>query len=201
MLAIRRSDVDDLNGRARATSKPPALVHGPRLEVDERTYQAGDQIICLWNNYRLGVRNGDRGTVERRRPRPTHHAHPHRPTRHSHPAPPTTSTPATSPTATPPPSTKPKAPPSTAASSSAPTTSTAKPATSPSAAAAPPTPSTPSAGERLDIDLTHAPQLSVSEPVDRIHDALAREAIKHLAIEAADAHPNAAVNRAGDRPN
>ena len=65
MLAIRRSDVDDLNGRARRHLEAAGLVHGPRLEIDERIYQAGDQIICLWNNYRLGVRNGDRGTIER----------------------------------------------------------------------------------------------------------------------------------------
>ena len=33
--------------------------------VDERPYQAGDHIICLRNNRRLGVNNGTRGTVTR----------------------------------------------------------------------------------------------------------------------------------------
>lgn len=40
-------------------------MRGPQLEIDEHPYQAGDEIICLWNDYRLGVRNGDRGTIER----------------------------------------------------------------------------------------------------------------------------------------
>jgi len=65
MLAIRRSDVDDLNGRARLHLETAGIVHGPELDIEERPYQAGDEIICLWNDYRLGVRNGDRGTVDR----------------------------------------------------------------------------------------------------------------------------------------
>ena len=64
MLAIRRSDVDDLNGRARQHLEAAGIVHGPALEIDERRYQAGDEIICLYNDYRLGVRNGDRATIE-----------------------------------------------------------------------------------------------------------------------------------------
>ncbi len=64
MLAVRRSDVDDLNGRARQHLETARIVHGPALEIDERRYQAGDEIICLYNDYRLDVRNGDRSTIE-----------------------------------------------------------------------------------------------------------------------------------------
>jgi len=65
MIAIRRSDVDDLNGRARRLREANGELWGPVLEIDERPYQAGDEIVCLRNDYRLGVRNGDRATVER----------------------------------------------------------------------------------------------------------------------------------------
>lgn len=65
MIAIRRSDVDDLNGRARRHREANGELWGPVLEVDERPYQAGDEIVCLRNDYRLGVRNGDRAVVER----------------------------------------------------------------------------------------------------------------------------------------
>ena len=64
MVAFRRSDVDDLNGRARAYLTRAGEVAGPELVVDERPYQAGDQIICLKNNRRLGVCNGTRATLE-----------------------------------------------------------------------------------------------------------------------------------------
>lgn len=65
MIAIRRSDVDDLNGRARRLCEANGELWGPVLEIDERPYQAGDEIVCLRNDYRLGVRNGDRAVVER----------------------------------------------------------------------------------------------------------------------------------------
>ncbi len=65
MLALRRSDVDDLNGRARRHMVTTGQLSGPALDLHERPYQAGDEIVCLRNDYRLGVRNGDRATVER----------------------------------------------------------------------------------------------------------------------------------------
>jgi hypothetical protein len=64
LLAVRRSDVDDLNGRARAYLQRAGDVSGPELEIDERPYQAGDDIICLRNDRRLGVCNGTRATIE-----------------------------------------------------------------------------------------------------------------------------------------
>jgi hypothetical protein len=63
MMAIRRSDVDDLNGRARAYLKQRGDVSGPEVVVNQRRFQAGDDIICLRNNRRLGVCNGTRATI------------------------------------------------------------------------------------------------------------------------------------------
>ncbi|MCC5951911.1 MAG: relaxase domain-containing protein [Acidimicrobiia bacterium] len=65
MVAIRRSDVDDLNCRARRIREANGELWGPVIYIDERPYQAGDEIVCLRNDYRLGVRNGDRATVDR----------------------------------------------------------------------------------------------------------------------------------------
>jgi Ti-type conjugative transfer relaxase TraA len=63
MTAYRRHDVDDLNGRARAYLVRSGDVSGPELVLDDRPYQAGDQIVCLKNNRRLGVCNGTRATI------------------------------------------------------------------------------------------------------------------------------------------
>ena len=63
MMALRRSDVDDLNGRARPYLVRSGKVSGPELVIDERPYQAGDTVICLKNNRRLGVSNGTRATI------------------------------------------------------------------------------------------------------------------------------------------
>ncbi len=64
MLAGRRSDVDDLNRRARTRVEPTGLLHGPTLTVDGTPFQAGDQVMTLRNDRRLHVRNGGRGTIE-----------------------------------------------------------------------------------------------------------------------------------------
>jgi ATP-dependent exoDNAse (exonuclease V) alpha subunit len=63
MYALRRSDVDDLNRRAR-----PLLDHaghlGPdRLSVAGKEFAVGDRVQCLRNDRRLGVRNGTTATV------------------------------------------------------------------------------------------------------------------------------------------
>jgi Ti-type conjugative transfer relaxase TraA len=63
MLAARHTDVDDLNGRARARMTLAGNLAGPTLMVRERPFQAGDRVMCLRNNYRLGVRNGTAGTI------------------------------------------------------------------------------------------------------------------------------------------
>lgn len=63
MLAARRHDVDDLNARARVRMLEDGCLCGPELVLDERPYQAGDDVVCLRNNKRLGVFNGTRATV------------------------------------------------------------------------------------------------------------------------------------------
>jgi conjugative relaxase-like TrwC/TraI family protein len=63
MTAYRRDDVDDLNGRARAYLTRSGAVSGPELVLDDRPYQAGDQIVCLRNSRRLGVHHGTRATI------------------------------------------------------------------------------------------------------------------------------------------
>jgi len=64
MTAYRRDDVDDLNGRARVYLVRSGQVSGPELVLNERPYQAGDQIVCLKNSRRLGVCNGTRATID-----------------------------------------------------------------------------------------------------------------------------------------
>lgn len=64
MLALRLSDVDDLNGLARAHRVRASELTGPTLNVNDRPFQTGDEIICLRNDYKLGVRNSTRGTIE-----------------------------------------------------------------------------------------------------------------------------------------
>jgi hypothetical protein len=59
MLAERRHDVDDLNHRARRRRE----LRGPNLDVAGRTFQAGDRVLCLRNDRRLGVHNGTLATV------------------------------------------------------------------------------------------------------------------------------------------
>lgn len=64
MSAFRRDDVDDLNGRARAYLVQAGEVSGPEVVVDDRPFQAGDQIVCLKNDRRIGVCNGTRATID-----------------------------------------------------------------------------------------------------------------------------------------
>jgi conjugative relaxase-like TrwC/TraI family protein len=63
MAAYRRLDVDDLNGRARAYMIRAGRLSGPELEIRGRPFQAGDHIVCLRNNRRLGINNGTRATI------------------------------------------------------------------------------------------------------------------------------------------
>ena len=63
MLALRRSDVEDLNQRARAQLQATGRLQGPILHLAGRPFQAGDTVLCERNHRRLGIRNGTRGTV------------------------------------------------------------------------------------------------------------------------------------------
>jgi conjugative relaxase-like TrwC/TraI family protein len=68
MVALRRADVDDLNTRARLRLQSAGMLTGPALDIDGVEFQAGDRIVCLRNERRLGVVNGTRATI-------THIAH------------------------------------------------------------------------------------------------------------------------------
>ena len=63
MLALRRSDVADLNQRARHLMASAGALAGPELVRDEQAFRVGDEVVCLKNDRRLGVANGTRGTV------------------------------------------------------------------------------------------------------------------------------------------
>jgi ATP-dependent exoDNAse (exonuclease V) alpha subunit len=63
MLAARRTDVDALNGLARSAMKGRGEI-GPSIASSAgRMISLSDEVMCLRNDHRLGVRNGTRGTV------------------------------------------------------------------------------------------------------------------------------------------
>lgn len=63
MLAGRRADVAELNicGHVRAANA--GVLTGPFLEVGGVAVRAGDKVMMLRNDRRIGVRNGNRGVV------------------------------------------------------------------------------------------------------------------------------------------
>lgn len=63
MYALRRSDVDDLNARARLRMRAAGLVGEETLEVAGKSFAVGDRVVTLRNDHRLGVRNGTLGEV------------------------------------------------------------------------------------------------------------------------------------------
>jgi ATP-dependent exoDNAse (exonuclease V) alpha subunit len=63
MYALRRSDVDDLNARARARLRAAGGLGDESAEFAGREFAVGDKVMCLRNDQRLGVRNGTVGTV------------------------------------------------------------------------------------------------------------------------------------------
>lgn len=63
MYALRRADVEDLNRRARARFQANGHLGQEQLHAAGRDFAAGDQVMCLRNDRRLGVRNGTRSTV------------------------------------------------------------------------------------------------------------------------------------------
>jgi conjugative relaxase-like TrwC/TraI family protein len=68
MLAVRRTDVDELNLRARTHMHTAGLLTGPSLTIpvgpySDRTFTAGDLVIARRNDYRQGLINGQRGVV------------------------------------------------------------------------------------------------------------------------------------------
>jgi hypothetical protein len=63
LIAHDNDTVTELNQRARIHVAASGRLTGPTLELGERTYGAGDRILCRTNQSRLGVLNGDLGTV------------------------------------------------------------------------------------------------------------------------------------------
>jgi conjugative relaxase-like TrwC/TraI family protein len=63
LLAHDRHEVSALNRMARRAMDEAGLLGRTRLTAAGREWAAGDALICRRNDYRLGVRNGTRGTV------------------------------------------------------------------------------------------------------------------------------------------
>ena len=63
ILAHDRHEVAALNRMARQAMDVAGLLGPSRLRAGGREWAAGDTLICRRNDYRLGVRNGTRGTV------------------------------------------------------------------------------------------------------------------------------------------
>jgi len=62
MIAHRRRDVTDLNGRAHALMRAAGAL-GDEVQVGELRIAAGDRVVLRRNDRRLGVVNGERGIV------------------------------------------------------------------------------------------------------------------------------------------
>ena len=77
------------NSTSTAGSAPmhAGQLFGTTLEVDGIPFQAGDAVMTLRNDRRIGVRNGNRGVVARRRPRRPDDARSPHPRRHRPPSP------------------------------------------------------------------------------------------------------------------
>ena len=69
MLAATRDDVTDLNQHARAALQTEGVVGADELDIDGRQFAVGDWVMTLTNDYRLGVLNGQRGTITHIDPR------------------------------------------------------------------------------------------------------------------------------------
>ena len=63
MLAPHRSDVADLNRRARRLLRSIGALGDPVLTVEGTPFAIGDHVVALRNHRRIGVLNGTRGTV------------------------------------------------------------------------------------------------------------------------------------------
>jgi conjugative relaxase-like TrwC/TraI family protein len=63
MIALRREDVRDLNGRARALMTAAGRLGEDSIELDGREFAVGDEVVALRNAPRLGVLNGTHATI------------------------------------------------------------------------------------------------------------------------------------------
>jgi hypothetical protein len=65
MIAARRSNVADLNRRARSLMLAAGMLGEESLEFGGLSFATGDRVMTLKNSRRLGVINGSRGTIHR----------------------------------------------------------------------------------------------------------------------------------------
>ena len=65
MIALRRHDVANLNHSARARMLTAGRLTGPPLRIGDDELRAGDRIVCLRNDRRVGAVNGTRATITR----------------------------------------------------------------------------------------------------------------------------------------
>ncbi len=63
MIAHRRSDVADLNARARRRMRETGRLGAGELSAGGREYAVGDRVVAMRNAYRLGIVNGEAGVV------------------------------------------------------------------------------------------------------------------------------------------
>jgi len=63
MIAMRRSDVADLNGRARALMRAAGRLGETTILIGDREIAVGDHVVTLRNASGIGVLNGTRGIV------------------------------------------------------------------------------------------------------------------------------------------
>ncbi|HYM81203.1 MAG TPA: AAA family ATPase [Candidatus Limnocylindria bacterium] len=63
MIAFRRVDVRDLNGRARMLMRASGALGRAELQLAAGGFAAGDRVVLRRNDRALGVSNGDRGTI------------------------------------------------------------------------------------------------------------------------------------------
>ena len=63
MIAHRRADVADLNARARERMRSAGLLGADELTTEHRAFADGDRVVTTRNDRRLGVLNGQTGTL------------------------------------------------------------------------------------------------------------------------------------------
>jgi conjugative relaxase-like TrwC/TraI family protein len=64
MVAARHAEVDDLNRRARHLRRDQCEIGEDEIVLRGRPFARGDDVLALRNDYKLGVLNGTRATVE-----------------------------------------------------------------------------------------------------------------------------------------
>lgn len=63
LIGHRNTTVEELNERARDLIADAGLLQGPILNANGRDFQNGERVVCLKNQSRIGVLNGDVATI------------------------------------------------------------------------------------------------------------------------------------------